>query len=204
MSATALPSLSQIENLDTRHLAALGADFSAEADLVESSFVDGHQQLKAARWAGQANDAALHRTDTDLVKARAHAEKLREAAAIARNGSAELRAVQQSVLTTVDEARQAGFSVNEDLSVSADVAGRPVEEAVQLQSQANKLTAEIRAQAATQYLLNRRAGHSDRLWRRSAGSIAAASRSNSRSNNGCTHHRRGLWRRLYLGPRTTP
>lgn len=148
-AAPSLPTLSQIENLDTRHLAALDADFTAQAERIENSFTQAHEHLKAAPWEGEAADAALQRTDTDRVKARAHAEELREIAAIARNGEAELRAAQRSVLSPADEARQAGFDVTEGLSVSAYTSGRRGVEAMQLQPRANELAAEIRAHAAT-------------------------------------------------------
>lgn len=148
-AATSLPSLSQIENLDTSHLAGLAADFTAEADLIENSFTEGHERLKTAKWEGQASDAALHRTDADLVKAREQAEMRREAAAIARNGDADMRAAQRSVLNAVNEARNFGFIVNEDLTVTAYVPGRSVEEAMVLQPKANELAAEIRFHAAS-------------------------------------------------------
>jgi hypothetical protein len=150
MSATgSLPSLSQIENLDTGHLSQLATDFIAEADLVENSFTEAHERLRAARWEGQANDAALYRTDTDQVTARGHAEVLREAADIARFGSEGMRAAQQSVLKAVGEARCTGFVVNDDLSVTDGTTSKTLEEYIARQERAQDLAADIHERAAT-------------------------------------------------------
>jgi hypothetical protein len=146
---SALPSLSDIETLNVTHLTQLTSDFTAEADLIQNSFTEAHELLSAAQWEGQANDAALHRTDTDRVVARGHAERLHEAADIARFGSEDMLAARQRVLQAVSAARDAGFTVNEDLSVTDSTASQTVQEYVARQDQAKDLAETIREHAAT-------------------------------------------------------
>lgn len=145
----ALPSLSGIENLDINHLTQLADDFTAEAQVIQNSFAKAHEMLNAAQWEGQANDAALHRTDSDRVVARGHAERLREAADIARYGSEDLLAARQRVLQAVSAARDAGFTVNEDLSVTDSTDTQTVQEYVAREDQAKVLSENICEHAAT-------------------------------------------------------
>ncbi len=155
LATTAQPSLTQIEELDTTHLTDLADRFAHEASLIEDSFIMAHKQLLAARWEGQAGDAALRHTDTARVTAQTHAESLRNASEVARRGGADLRAAQQKLLSMVTDARRDGFAVTDDLTVSAYIPGRPTADAMMLQPHANELAADIRAQATALLAIDR-------------------------------------------------
>lgn len=148
-AADVLPSLGQIETLDTRHLADLALHFGAEADRIEDNFNRAHQQVEQVQWQGQAYEAALGYTAGARTAAREHSQRLRGAAIIARTGDARLLAAQRKVLDLVDDARRAGFIVSDQLAVSAFVPNRRIADAMLLQPQANMLTDTIRIHAAS-------------------------------------------------------
>lgn len=86
---TALPTLSQIRNWDTKHLSQAADDWEAEAQRWETTYEQNYQRLAETDWKGQAREAALERAGLDLVKVRGPAWQLREAATAARYGFAQ-------------------------------------------------------------------------------------------------------------------
>ena len=99
-------------------------------------------------WEGEAAEAAQQRTFADLVKVRKLSDHLVEAANIARRGADQLDYLKRMAFDAVDEARAAGFTVGEDLSLS-DRSLTPLGPAFAArQAQAQTLAAQIQLRAA--------------------------------------------------------
>ena len=95
--------------------------WTSTATLWEDSFNSVHQgalRPGGTVWEGQAAEAAQGRAFTDLVKVRGLSDRLTEAAGIARRGADTLNYLKRDALDAVQQARAAGFTVGEDLSVS--------------------------------------------------------------------------------------
>lgn len=117
----ALPSLSQIFGWDAEHLSRAGTDWSATAEHWEESFDAVHRGMLAPGgtvWEGAAADAAQERAFGDLMKVRALADALSGAATIAHRGADQLTYLKGQALGAIEEARDARFTVGEDLSVT--------------------------------------------------------------------------------------
>jgi hypothetical protein len=117
----ALPRLSQIMGWDTEHLYRAATDWSATAEHWEESFDSVHRGMQAPGgtvWEGGAADAAQDRAFADLVKVRGLADVLTNSATIARRGADRLDYLKRQTIDAIEEAREAGFAVSEDLSVT--------------------------------------------------------------------------------------
>ncbi len=145
-----MPSLSTIEGWDTEHLDSAARSWRATATLWEESFDQVHQgalRPGGTVWEGEAADAAAERTFADLVTVRGVSDRLTEAAGIASRGADRLDYLKRMALDAVGEARAAGFTVGEDLSVS-DNSLLPVGPALAArQAQAQQFAADIHARA---------------------------------------------------------
>jgi hypothetical protein len=120
-AGTALPTLSQVQTLDTAHLREAGEYWTRTGNLWEQAFGEVHEQIAApggVPWEGQAAASAQERSYLDLVKVRGAADQLHGAAAIAVRGGQQLHACKEAVLEAVQDARADGFSVGEDFSVT--------------------------------------------------------------------------------------
>lgn len=116
--ATGLPTLSQIQSWDVEHLIDAANHWEATADRWDSAFGDIWQQSIDMDWQGAANDALMDRTTADKTLVAGKSEPLREAAKIARVGAGDIDAAKRAALYKVDDTREAGFMVGEDLSVT--------------------------------------------------------------------------------------
>jgi hypothetical protein len=117
----ALPSLSQISGWDTEHLSRAATDWSSAAERWEDAFDSVHRGMLApggAAWEGAAADAAQERAFGDLVKVRGLADTLSGAATIARRGADQLEYLKRQAIEVIEETREAGLTVGEDLSVT--------------------------------------------------------------------------------------
>jgi hypothetical protein len=113
------PSLSQILDWDTNHLYQAVTDWSSTAEHWEEAFDSVHRGMLAPGgtvWEGEAADAAQERAD--LVKVRGLADTLNDAATVARRGADQLDYLKRQAIDAIEEAREAGFTVGEDLSVT--------------------------------------------------------------------------------------
>jgi hypothetical protein len=119
-AATSLPTLSQVEAIDTAYLREGGRLLDAHRQPVGGGFHRGPRaDVEPWRHAVEGQAAAeLERSYTDLVKVRGAVYQLHEAAWIARRGDGQLQACKEDVLNAVDEARADGFDVGEDYSVT--------------------------------------------------------------------------------------
>ncbi|NTY63883.1 hypothetical protein [Mycolicibacterium sphagni] len=116
-----LPTLSRIFAWDTEHLSRAATDWSATAVHWEESFDGVHRGMLApggTAWRGAAADAAQERAFGDLMKVRGLADTLSGAATIARRGADQLDYLKRQAVEAIEEAREAGFTVGEDLSVT--------------------------------------------------------------------------------------
>jgi hypothetical protein len=118
---TSLPTLSQVQTMDTTYLRDAAAYWTRTANLWENVFTEIHYQMSipaGTRWHGQAATAALKRSYDDMVKVRGASDQLHEAAATARRGDEQLLACKAGVLDAVRDARAEGFETGDDYSVS--------------------------------------------------------------------------------------
>jgi len=124
--------------------------WTATAALWEDSFTIVHQGALlpgGTVWEGQAAEAAQERAFTDLVTVRGLSDRLTEAAGIARRGADRLDYLKRDALDAIEQARAAGFTVSENLSVS-DNSLLPVGPALAArQAQAQSFAADINARA---------------------------------------------------------
>jgi len=121
VGAVGVPSLSKIETWDTEHLVSAARSWTATATLWEESFTTVYQgalRPGGTVWEGEAAEAAQERAFADLVTVRGLSDRLTEAAGIARRGADRLDYLKRDTLAAIEQARAAGFTVGEDLSVS--------------------------------------------------------------------------------------
>jgi hypothetical protein len=150
LATTAVPSLSQIYRWDTAHLEAAATHWTATAETWADAFTKLHQEAPhpgGVTWQGDTAEAAVQRMGRDRATVVGVSESLHGAASAARHGAADIRGAQELVLEAVREAREAGFTVGEDLSVTdRQVGGHPALR-VARQAEAEMLSAAIRARA---------------------------------------------------------
>jgi hypothetical protein len=125
-ASTALPTLSQVQTLDTAYLREAGQHWTRTGNLWERAFAEVHEQIASpggVPWEGQAAASARERSYLDLVKVRGASDQLHGAAAVAVRGGQQLQACKEAVLEAVQDARADGFSVGEDFSVTDRLRG---------------------------------------------------------------------------------
>ncbi|MFZ0902354.1 MAG: hypothetical protein WAN71_00405 [Mycobacterium sp.] len=139
LSATTLPTLSQVQSLDTTYLREAADYFERTGNLWDEVFAEIHAGVSApggTPWQGQAGVAMHERANSDMVKVRGAAFQLHEAAGIARRGGEQLQGCKAEVLEAVQEVRAAGFDVGEDYSVTDRSQGGSIEFRAQRAAQA--------------------------------------------------------------------
>jgi hypothetical protein len=151
MAATiGVPTMSQIQAWDVTHLAEAATHWSSRAWEWEDAFTYVHDQTPypgGTPWHGVGADAALARTGADKMVVSRLADTLHTAAAVARNGAEDILGARQLALEAIEEARAAGFTVTEELSLTPPPSAGLLHQA-QLQTQAQVLAADIRTRAA--------------------------------------------------------
>jgi hypothetical protein len=150
-----LPTLSQIKSWDVNHLAQAATQWSAAADSWENTFHEVWQQSQTVNWEGRGADALQVRTSTDKSLVGSKADRLRQAAAIARKGAADIDAAQRRVVYAVEDASNAGFRVGEDLSVTDRRNIRSAQERAARYAQAQNFATDIHQQAAALVALDK-------------------------------------------------
>ena len=116
-----LPTLTQIHRWDTAHLTEAASNWSNAASTWERAFTNVHQAAQApggTSWEGAAAAAALTRTGSDRLKVQQAVDNLRHAADVARTGASEIAGARQRTMNAIAAARDAGFTVSEDLNVT--------------------------------------------------------------------------------------
>lgn len=123
MPATSPPGshrLSQIQGWDTEHLQTAAAHWTATATTWETVFTAVNTSSTAPGgtvWEGEGAERAFQRTYSDRLQVVGVVDQFHAAAMIANAGHAELSSAKQRVLSVVQSAHQAGFAVDDDLSV---------------------------------------------------------------------------------------
>jgi len=145
-----VPTLSQVQTWDTEHLTEAAAQWTSTATVWGDAFTHLAAQTPCpggSPWEGKAAEAAQHQASTDRLTVVSMADQLQNASAIARTGAREIDAARQGVLVAVNAARNAGFTVGEDFSVTSPESGTPNAMAAR-QAQAQALAADIRMRLA--------------------------------------------------------
>jgi hypothetical protein len=142
-----IPTLSQIESYSTSHLVDAADYWSSLADRWEDAHWQVRNEARSLNWEGSAGDAMRTRTTADHKVASNRADQLRSAAGIARQQAGELERLRSRFLYAVEDAEDAGFAVEEDLSVNDIRANTNVAELAARQAQAQVLAADIRQRA---------------------------------------------------------
>jgi hypothetical protein len=144
-AAGLLPSLSQVQTIPTGLLRQAGSSWRATGARWEQVFTQLREQASRDDvLEGQTGTAVRGRAYDDWVIVQGKVFQLQEAAAIAELGADRLAGAQAHALDAVEQARAAGFEVNEDLSVTdTQTGGSPAQRAAR-QTQAETHAAYVR------------------------------------------------------------
>jgi hypothetical protein len=129
-AAPSLPTLSQVQTLDTTYLPEAQQYWSHTGNLWDQVFTEINETMStpgATPWTGQAASAGQVRAYIDMIKVRGATYQLHEAAEIAGRGEGQLQARKGEVLEAVRAARADGFEVGEDYSVTDRIRGGSAE-----------------------------------------------------------------------------
>jgi hypothetical protein len=142
-----VPTLSQIEAYTTDHLVDAADHWDSLADRWEDAHWQVRDQAHVLDWQGAAADALRARTVSDYTVASGQADQLRRTSRIARQQAGELDHLRNSVLYAVQDARNAGFIVGEDFSVTDTRTSCTPAELAARQAQAQVFAADVRGRA---------------------------------------------------------
>jgi hypothetical protein len=120
-NATALPTLSQVQSMDTAYLPEAADYWERTGNLWDDAFTTIHERMSTpggVRWKGLAAKQEWERSYTDMIKVRPVVSQLHEAAGIARRADEALQALRAEALLAVRDASADGFDVGEDYSVT--------------------------------------------------------------------------------------
>lgn len=140
--------LSQIRAWSTVPLTDAATYWSKTADQWDDVFSTMRNQSQTIAWKGAGGDALRQRTAADFSTVSGRADKLRQAAGVARSGASDISTAQRRALFAIEDAQNAGFTVGEDLSVSYTDHGGTVAEQAARQAQAEQMATEIWSRAA--------------------------------------------------------
>src|SRR5271166_4267868 len=142
------PTLRQIYGWDVDHLSEAADHWDSTANRWDDVYGQVWQQSLGMDWEGRARDALVERSTADKAMVARKSDRLREAARIAREGAGDISRVQRSVLYKVDDARQAGFVVDEYLSVTDTQTSSNAAVLAARRAQAQAFSADISSRAA--------------------------------------------------------
>jgi hypothetical protein len=152
VTAAVVPTLSQVRSWQIAHLTTAADHWISNATIWESAFSEvfyGMPNPGGAPWLGLAADAAQERAYRDRMTIIGVADELHAAALVARSGATQLEFAKRQVLSAVSDARAAGFTVDEDLSVSSPPSGNSAALVGTRLSQAQQFASHIRSAAVT-------------------------------------------------------
>jgi hypothetical protein len=150
-AVTSLPTLSQVQKLDTTYLVEAQHYWAHSGNLWDQVFTKIHETMSTpggTPWKGQASAAGQERAYVDMINVRGVAFQLHEAAGIAHRGDEQLQVCKEEVLDAVRDARAAGFEVDEDYSVTDRLHGGSAEIRAERLNQAEGHAAFIRHRVA--------------------------------------------------------
>jgi hypothetical protein len=143
MAAIATPGLSDLLTWPTEHLTYGATHWDAIAGRWYGAFTQVWQDSLSVDWQGSAAEALHVRTAGDRHKVSGLVDQLQQAAASARSGASDLDAARSRVRCAVEDARVAGFDVDEGLSVIDRTTGGSVALRAARRAQAETHAADI-------------------------------------------------------------
>jgi hypothetical protein len=117
------PSLSELVSWPTEHLTEAADYWAVAGNRWYEVFNQIWRDSLSVDWRGNGAEALRTRTHADNIKVGGSVDQLHEAATTARAGASDLYAARSRVRYVVEDARDAGFDVSEDLSVTDLSAG---------------------------------------------------------------------------------
>lgn len=142
------PGLSALLDWPTDHLTEAASHWEAVG---ERSYGAAHgvwSDAMGVDWSGQAAEALRTDTHADLMTTSGVVDQLHDAATVARSGASELEAARSRVRYAVEDARAAGYEVDEDLSVADRMSGGSATQRAARQAAAEAHAANIGGRAA--------------------------------------------------------
>jgi hypothetical protein len=143
MAATATPGLSDLLAWPTEHLTDGATQWEATSARWYEAFTQAWHDSLSVDWQGSAAAALHDRTTGDRQKVSGLADQLQQAATVARSGASDLDAARSRVQYAVEDARAAGFDVDEDLAVVDRTTSGSAAVRAARQAQAQTLAADI-------------------------------------------------------------
>jgi hypothetical protein len=148
MTAVAgFPTLSQLLTWPTEHLTEAADQWEAIGGRSYEVANSVWQDALSIDWQGDAADALRTATHADMLTTSSVADQLYEAAKVARSGASDLHAARSRVQYAVEDARTAGFNVNQDLSVTDRSSGGSAVQRAARRAQAETIAGDIRQRA---------------------------------------------------------
>ena len=144
------PSLDDVENYHVEHLNNGTPYWLASRTLWTDHHAATLADFRGLGWEGQAANAALTRIGRDEATASRAATTVQDAEATVWAGVGDLMALKSEAMAAIDAAREAGFIVNQDFSLT-DKTAVPVEQAAARQDQAEELSSNIVAAVEALY-----------------------------------------------------
>lgn len=141
------PTLSSLMAWPTEHLTNAADYWSSTGNRWYDVFAQTWHESLSVDWRGTGADALQTRTYADKLKVSGLVDQLHEAAKVARAGASDLYAARSRVRYAVEDARDAGFAVGEDLSVTDRSTGGSSAARSARQAQAQAFAADIRQRA---------------------------------------------------------
>jgi hypothetical protein len=147
-AAAGFPSLSQLLTWPTEHLTEAADHWEAIGGRSYEVANSVWQDALSIDWQGDAADALRSGTHADMLTTSSVADQLYEAAKVARSGASDLHTARSRVQYAVEDARTAGFNVNQDLSVTDRSTGGSAAQRAARRAQAETIAGDIRQRAA--------------------------------------------------------
>lgn len=147
-AAIVMPALSELLAWPTEHLTDAADHWTETSSRWYEVFTETWKESLNVKWHGSGAEALRTRTHLDKLKVSAMVDQLQEAAKRARAGATDVFAARSRVRNAVADAHEAGFFVDEDLSViDLSTGGSSADRAIR-QAQAESHAADIQQRAA--------------------------------------------------------
>ncbi|ORB88253.1 hypothetical protein LAUMK42_03063 [Mycobacterium persicum] len=141
------PSLSQLLSWPTEHLTRAADYWVTTGNRWYEVFSQNWRDSLSVDWKGNGAEALRTRTYADHKAVGDLVDQLHEAAKVARGAASDLYAARSRVRYAVEDARDAGFDIGENLSVTDRSAGGSSAVRAARQAQAQAFAADIRQRA---------------------------------------------------------
>lgn len=147
-AAIVMPGLSELLTWPTDHLTDAADYWTTTCGRWYEVFTETWKDSLNVQWQGSGAAALRARTYVDKLKVGAMVDQLHEAARLARAGATDVFAARSRIRNAVVDAHEAGFFVNEDLSVTdLSTGGSPADRAIR-EAQAEAHAVDMHQRAA--------------------------------------------------------